>query len=158
MLLQFPGVHFHLDVHDVAMPAPIALLIYHIAREGLMNALKHAQAADFWITVRGDEEFLELQLRDNGLGFDTTLPGPEGHFGMAMMRERAQVGGGSSEVFSVPGQGTTITVKFPTSLLQQEPVAAGTEPAADTPGAHASPGTTGVGEPAADGSRGTVHV
>ena len=154
------GVHFHLDVHDVAMPAPIALLIYHIAREGLMNALKHAQAADFWITVRGDDEFLELQLRDNGVGFDTALPGPEGHFGMAMMRERAQVGGGSSEVLSVPGQGTTITVKFPTSLLQQEPTAeqVGTEPAADTPEAHASPDTSGAGEPAGDGSRGTVHV
>ncbi|MEP6973809.1 MAG: sensor histidine kinase [Actinomycetota bacterium] len=153
------GVHFHLDVHDVAMPAPIALLIYHIAREGLMNALKHAQASDFWIIVRGDEEFLELQLRDNGMGFDTTLPGPEGHFGMAMMRERAQVGGGFSEVFSVPGQGTTITVKFPTSLLRQEPAEpAGTEPGADTPGGHASPDTSGAGEPAADGSRGTVHV
>src|SRR6266513_5466956 len=83
------GVHFHLDVHDVAMPAPIALLIYHIAREGLMNALKHAHASDFWIVVRGDPEFLELQLRDNGAGFDTSMPGPEGHFGMAMMRERA---------------------------------------------------------------------
>ena len=154
------GVHFHLDVADVAMPAPMALLIYHIAREGLMNALKHAQAADFWITVRGDDEFLELQLRDNGVGFDTMLPGPEGHFGMAMMRERAQVGGGSSEVFSVPGQGTTITVKFPTSLLQEEPSTepAGTEPAAGTPEAHASPDTSGTGEQAADGSRGTVHV
>ena len=72
------------------MPAPIALLIYKIAGEGLMNALKHAQASDFWITVRGDEEFLELQLRDNGVGFDSSLPGPEGHFGMTMMRERAQ--------------------------------------------------------------------
>ena len=154
------GVFFHLDVADMALPAPIALLIYHIAREGLMNALKHAQATDFWIVVRGDDEFLELQLRDNGVGFDTTLPGPEGHFGMAMMRERAQVGGGSAEVFSVPGQGTTITVKFPASLLRQEPSAepAGTEPAADTPQEHASPGTSGTGEPAADGSRGTVHV
>ena len=55
-----------------------------------MNALKHAQASDFWIIVRGDEEFLELQLRDNGVGFDSSLPGPEGHFGMTMMRERAQ--------------------------------------------------------------------
>jgi signal transduction histidine kinase len=154
------GVYFHLDVADVAMPAPIALLIYHIAREGLMNALKHAQATDFWIIVRGDDEFLELQLKDNGVGFDTTLPGPEGHFGMAMMQERAEVGGGTAEVFSVPGQGTTITVKFPTSLLQQEPPPepAGTAPAADIPEEHASPDTSGTGEQAGDGSRGTVHV
>jgi signal transduction histidine kinase len=150
------GVHFHLDVHDVAMPAPIALLIYHIAREGLMNALKHAHAADFWIVVRGDPEFLELQLRDNGAGFDTSMPGPEGHFGMAMMRERAQVGGGSFEVFSVPSQGTTITVRFPTSLLQQEPN--GIEPGAGTPSGHASPGTSGTNAQVGDGSLGSVHA
>ena len=150
------GVHFHLDVHDVAMPAPIALLIYHIAREGLMNALKHAHAADFWIVVRGDPEFLELQLRDNGAGFDTSMPGPEGHFGMAMMRERAQVGGGSFEVFSVPSQGTTITVRFPTSLLQQEP--SGIEPGAGTPSGHASPGTSGTNAQVGDGSLGSVHA
>jgi signal transduction histidine kinase len=154
------GVHFHLDVHDVAMPAPIALLIYHIAREGLMNALKHAHATDFWITVRGDDEFLELQLRDNGAGFDSSMPGPEGHFGMTMMRERATIGGGTFEVFSVPDQGTTITVRFPTSLLQQEPPPEppDTEQGAGRTQEHVSPGTSGIGEPAAEGSRGTVPV
>jgi signal transduction histidine kinase len=155
------GVRFHRDVQDVAMPAPIALLIYHIAREGLMNALKHAQADDMWIVVRGDDEFLELQLRDNGRGFDTGAPGPEGHFGMAMMRERAKVGGGTFEVFSVPGQGTTITVRFPTSLLRQQPApgsAAGTGPETGAPPGGVSPDTSAAAEPAADGSRGTVHV
>src|SRR4029079_2581824 len=140
-----------LDIHDVAVPAPIALLIYKIAGEGLLNALKHAEASDFWIIVQGDEEFLELQLRDNGVGFDSSLPGPEGHFGMTMMRERAKIGGGTFEVFSVPGQGTTITVGFPTSLLQQEPSPepSGTEPAGDMPPGDVSPGNIRIAEPAA---------
>ncbi len=56
---------------------------------------------------------------------------------MTMMRERAQIGGGTFEVFSVPGQGTTITVRFPTSLLQQEPAPA---PAESDPGAGVSSG------------------
>jgi signal transduction histidine kinase len=111
-------VKFHRDIEDMSLPAPIALLIYHVAREGVMNALKHAHASDFWISVREREDSIELELRDNGLGFDTAAPGPEGHFGMAMMRERAQVGGGTFEVDSAPGEGTTITVRFPTSLLQ----------------------------------------
>ena len=153
------GVRFHRDIEDVSMPAPIALLIYHIAREGLMNALKHADATDMWVAVREEGGFLELQLRDNGAGFDTSAPGPEGHFGMAMMRERAQVGGGTFEVFSVPAQGTTITVRFPTALLQQEPVSpTDTAPEGDTPPGSASPGTSGGAAPAAEGSRGTVHV
>jgi len=114
------GVAFHRDVQDIALPAPIALLLYHVAREGVMNALKHAQAANVWISVRQRGEFIELELKDDGRGFDTSAPGPEGHFGMAMMRERAQVGGGTIEVASAPGEGATITVRFPTSLLQQE--------------------------------------
>ena len=39
---------------------------------------------------------------------------------MAMMRERAQVGAGTFDVQSAPGEGTTITVKFPSSLLQED--------------------------------------
>lgn len=154
------GVRFHRDIEDVPMPAPIALLIYHIAREGLMNALKHAQASDLWVVVRGDDEVLELQLRDNGIGFDTAAPGPEGHFGMAMMRERARIGGGTFEVSSAPGQGTTITVRFPASLLRQElsPAPSGTGPEAGTSSGNGSPGTSGTGERADAGSRGTVHV
>jgi signal transduction histidine kinase len=113
-------VRFHRDVEDIPMPAPIALLLYHIAREGVMNALKHANASDIWIAVRGVDDQIELQLRDNGDGFDTNQPGPEGHFGMAMMRERAEIGGGTFQVSSVPDDGTTITVRFPMSLLQPE--------------------------------------
>ena len=113
------GVVFHRDVEDIPLPAPIALLVYHIAREGLMNALKHARATDMWISVRERDEFIELELRDNGVGFDTAAPGPEGHFGMAMMRERAKVGGGTFDVKSAPGEGATITVRFPVALLQQ---------------------------------------
>ncbi len=114
------GVLFHRDVEDITLPAPIALLLYHVAREGVMNALKHAHASNVWISVRQRGEFIELELKDDGRGFDTAAPGPEGHFGMAMMRERAQVGGGSIDVLSAPGEGAAITVRFPTSLLQQE--------------------------------------
>jgi hypothetical protein len=95
--------------------------VYHIGREGVMNAMKHAQPRDVWIAVREEDDDIVLSLKDNGVGFDTEAPGPEGHFGMAMMRERAQVGGGRFEVESQPGQGTTITVRFPRSLLQDEP-------------------------------------
>jgi len=154
------SIRFHHDVEDVPMPAPLALLVYHIAREGLMNALKHAQASEIWVTVRGDGEVLELQLRDDGIGFDVSAPGPEGHFGMGMMRERAQIGGGTLEVESAPGEGTTITVRFPISLLRPEPssVPSGTGPEAGSPAAHGSPGTSGIAERADEGSRGSVRV
>ena len=139
------GVVFHSVVEDIPLPAPIALLVYHIVREGLMNALKHARATDMWISVHQRDEFIELELRDNGVGFDTSAPGPEGHFGMAMMRERAMVGGGTFDMQSAPGEGATITVRFPVALLQQEQTDGTGAPAAGSgdvaPGAGVSPGT-----------------
>jgi signal transduction histidine kinase len=137
------NVRFHRDVEDIPLPAPIALLVYHIAREGVMNALKHAHATDMWIAVREQDDMIELQLRDNGVGFDISAPGPEGHFGMAMMSERAQVGGGTFDVESAPDEGATITVRFPTSLLQSQlPGEARTDEAAADRAEGASPGTS----------------
>jgi signal transduction histidine kinase len=150
------SIRFHRDVEDIQLPAPIALLVYHIAREGVMNALKHAQPRDVWIAVREEGEDIVLSLRDNGVGFDTTAPGPEGHFGMAMMRERAQVGGGRFDVESAPGEGATITVRFPTSLLQEEPGAEEPDQRTAAPAEGASPDIPGTTEPAADGSRRSV--
>ena len=113
-------VRFHADIDEVDVPAPIALLLYHNAREGVMNALKHAKASNIWVAVEQQGDEVEMVLRDDGVGFDVEAPGPEGHYGMTMMRERATVGGGSFAIQSVPGEGTTITVRFPTSWLQEE--------------------------------------
>jgi signal transduction histidine kinase len=156
------GMAFHRDVADIDLPAPIALLVYHIAREAVMNALKHAHASDMWITVTEEGDSIELQLRDNGEGFDAAGPGPEGHFGMVMMKERAQVGGGTLEVNSAAGQGTAITVRFPIALLQEAsptpPSGQGSGGGTATPAPGASPGTSGTGEPAGGGSRQAVRA
>jgi signal transduction histidine kinase len=149
------GVVFHRDVHDIALPAPIALLIYHVAREGVMNSLKHAHATDMWITVAEENDDIVLRLRDNGVGFDTALPGPEGHYGMAMMRERAKVGGGSFEVDSVVGEGTTVTVRFPTALLLRDQPT-GNESASANASGHASPDRSGTTSRTDEGSRDSV--
>jgi len=149
------GIGFHHDVEEIDLPAPIALLIFHIAREGVMNAMKHADPSEVWIAVTEADENIVLKLRDNGSGFDTSAPGPEGHFGMAMMRERAKVGGGTLDVASSPDDGTTITVRFPTSLLQRDQDG-GTGSASASSPAHASPGTPRTTTPSAEGSRGAV--
>ena len=134
-------VRFHADVAEVDVPAPIALLLYHNAREAVMNALKHAEAQNIWIEVEPAGDEVQMVVRDDGLGFDTSAPGPEGHFGMTMMRERATVARGAFEVKSAPGQGTTITVRFPTSWLQEGTQSQSEPPAPALPPAGASPDT-----------------
>jgi signal transduction histidine kinase len=149
------AIRFHHDVTELALPAPIALLMYHIAREGIMNAMKHAAPTDVWIAVNESGDDIVMELRDNGTGFDTSQPGPEGHYGMAMMRERAQVGGGRFEVKSAPVEGTTITVRFPTALLQRDQET-DSAPASSSTQARASLGTGGTTLPTDEDSRGAV--
>jgi signal transduction histidine kinase len=148
-------IRFHRDVQNIDLPAPIALLVFHIAREGIMNALKHAEPTDVSVTVAQEGEDIVLRLQDNGTGFDSAAPGPEGHYGMAMMRERAKVGGGSLDVQSAVGQGTTITVRFPIALLQPEQQP-DTEAAAANAPERASPGSPGTTSRSAEGSRDSV--
>lgn len=114
-------IRIETDIEDIDLPAPIALLLYHIAREGVMNALKHSQARNIRISVQPRDGEVELVLEDDGVGFDPEAPPPEGHYGLTMMRERALVAGGSIDVDSAPGKGTTVTVRMPTSWLSGGP-------------------------------------
>jgi len=148
-------IRFHRDVQDIELPAPIALLVFHIAREGIMNAVKHADPTDVSVSVTEQGQDIVLQLDDNGSGFDAGAPGPEGHYGMAMMRERAKVGGGSFHVRSAVGEGTTITVRFPIALLQRDAQPGSEPPSANGP-ERASPDTSGTTSRSAEGSRDSV--
>jgi signal transduction histidine kinase len=141
------AVDFHTDVAEIELPPPIALLVYKIAHEGVMNALKHANAQNVWLTVKREGDLVELVLRDDGEGFDTDTPPPEGHFGLTMMRERALVGGGSFDLKSVEGEGTTVTVRFPTSWLQPEPSAPPASAAGNGAGGGPGMAPTPDGEP-----------
>ena len=106
-------------VVEVSLPPPIQLLIYQIAREAAMNALKHAEPNTIWITLSEKDDGVELQIRDDGKGFDTSAPPPEGHFGSVMMKERAQVTGGTFRIESAVGHGTTVTATFPRVWLEE---------------------------------------
>jgi signal transduction histidine kinase len=107
------------DVVEVSLPPPIQLLIYQIAREATMNALKHAEASTIRISLEEIEDGVKLQIADDGKGFDTSAPPPEGHFGSVMMRERAMVAGGTYSIESEIGAGTNIAVTFPRVWVEE---------------------------------------
>lgn len=107
------------EVVEVPLPPPIQLLIYQIVREAAMNSLKHAEAESILITLRETDDGVELQIRDDGKGFDTEAAPPEGHFGSVMMRERALVAGGKYSIESQPGEGTVISATFPRVWVEE---------------------------------------
>lgn len=111
------GVRMRTSFEDVEMAPPVQLLCYHVAREAVMNAIKHAEASAITITLEPTEEGARLRVADDGKGFDVEAGEPAGHYGLTMMRERAQVSGGEFKIESAEGAGTTVIADFPTSWM-----------------------------------------
>lgn len=90
--------------------------VYRIATEALRNAFRHANASRVEAEIRyGDKQF-RLRVVDDGKGIATTVlsgDGPEGHYGLRGMRERAQLVGGKLAVWSEVGGGTEIELTIP---------------------------------------------
>jgi signal transduction histidine kinase len=87
--------------------------LYHIALEALNNALKHARAQSVRVHLEQGKALVHLQVRDDGIGFETAPLSKRGGFGISGMRERARRIGGTLEITSAPGQGTCVTVDVP---------------------------------------------
>jgi len=107
------GVMFHVHVAEFELWAPLAMVIYHFAREAVENALRHAHADDIWIDVSRHPQAIVVGVQDNGRGFDTDAPTQEGRYGIGLMRERARVAGGELVLKSRLGNGTAISARFP---------------------------------------------
>ena len=89
------------------LPEDIHIAFYRIAQESLNNIQKYAQASHVTIDLIQSNSHLDLRIADNGIGFDTQAV-PPGHYGLKIMKERANDIGGELIVESVIGSGTTI--------------------------------------------------
>jgi two-component system sensor histidine kinase DegS len=86
---------------------------YRLVQEALNNALHHGEAAHIAIEISEEDSALRLRVTDDGKGFDPSAPA--GGFGLIGMRERAELAGGTLELLSTPGGGTTISAVIPTA-------------------------------------------
>lgn len=84
--------------------------VLRIIQEGLTNIARHARASRAEVRVEPADGHLRCMIRDDGVGFD---PARTNGGGLAGLRERVQAAGGTLDIQSNPGAGTTVTATFP---------------------------------------------
>jgi PAS domain S-box-containing protein len=113
------GIPVRYDIGTLTerLPADLELHLFRIVQEALANVEKHARARQVSVVLAVRNRAVELEIEDNGVGFDRKAPRPEGGgrpgLGLANMRERAGQLGGSCQIVSTPGNGTNISVHLP---------------------------------------------
>jgi signal transduction histidine kinase len=110
------GVQVRLLADEWAgLPAPVEENLYRIAQEALNNALKHAGATLVTVMVHADLDGAQLEVIDNGKGFDVACAASKGGLGLLSMRQRAEKLGGRLAIFSTLGEGTRVGVSLTTA-------------------------------------------
>ena len=85
-----------------------------IVAEALINVARHAQAQHAWLKLSRGPDFVEISIRDDGIGFEIAEQSPTGgHYGLLGMRERARLTEGVLEINTLLGRGTTVMVRLP---------------------------------------------
>jgi signal transduction histidine kinase len=95
------------------LPIEAKEVLYRVAQEAAHNTIKHARASTLSFSLERRDGHFTLEVADDGVGFDAGGQFP-GHLGLQSMRERAQRLGGSLDIQSAPGSGTTVRLRVPT--------------------------------------------
>ena len=116
------GIECELSVPDEPpdVDKTSATAIYRIVQEALTNVARHSNATRVEIRVRerGDELFLEVRDDGRGIAFDDVFD-PES-LGLAGIRERADMLGGTARIEGVPGRGTIVSIRMPVAAPGRE--------------------------------------
>jgi len=115
---------------DTRHPEDLETVIYRIVQESLNNVLKHAGSDVAVVDVVEAEGNIAVRVTDEGRGFDTASQATG--FGLVGIRERAGLLGGTAEIASAPGQGTTVTARLPVRRRDADQPRRAPDPAADT--------------------------
>jgi two-component system nitrate/nitrite sensor histidine kinase NarX len=120
------GIHleFANRAPDLCLAAEREVEVFHIVQEALANVCRHAHAQTARLVVERRDGGYEIVVEDDGVGVGansaTDEQGDSGHYGIAIMRERARRLGGELVVEGASGGGTRVRLNFPAALPRSE--------------------------------------
>ncbi|MBS0204085.1 MAG: sensor histidine kinase [Planctomycetes bacterium] len=102
-------------IGDRRLADPVETAVFRIAQEAITNIVKHSHATRASVSIRFNDDTVELDVRDNGCGIpEQYLEGHNGRqLGLTSMKERATLLGGRLTIKSEKGQGTQLSVQIP---------------------------------------------
>jgi signal transduction histidine kinase len=104
-------------VEEEEIPVPLKTVIFRILQEALHNAAKYSRAEHILLSLEEMDRRIVLLIEDKGVGFDVEKVLAEKNnlqgIGLASMRERALLAGGTFSIKTAPGQGTSICAMWP---------------------------------------------
>jgi signal transduction histidine kinase len=110
------AIEQQITIHEESVPNHLKIVIYRVLQESLTNIAKHSNANHITISLAQHNSRINLSVEDNGRGFDvpgmSVDPTIQNGFGLISMRERVELSGGGLEIYSVEGEGTTISATW----------------------------------------------
>jgi signal transduction histidine kinase len=101
-------VQVNVDISGVAIPAAVSATLYRVAQEALRNVERHADAGHATVSLRARPGYAELEIKDDGRGFEGPLEKKRGESGLAAIRERLSLAGGELHIDTARDRGTTV--------------------------------------------------
>ena len=105
---------FAAQPEEVSVADDVALCVFRVTQEALGNAARHSGAREAYVTLRARGRSVELQIEDDGVGFEDGSTRTHAGLGLTSMVERARLVGGTVSVDSSPGNGTRVSLHIPT--------------------------------------------
>jgi len=105
--------HWTNNASDIELSRERASAVFRILQEILTNVLRHARAANLYVRLGRNQNYFELEVRDDGQGITESQRQNSGSLGLLGMKERALLVGGEVHITGKEGGGTTVLVRVP---------------------------------------------
>ncbi|MET0280146.1 MAG: histidine kinase [Steroidobacteraceae bacterium] len=112
-------VHARIEDMDDVVQAVAATHVYRIVQEAINNALKHSAAANLWVEVIRDIAWVEIHVRDDGVGLHDGRAGKPRGLGLISIGERCRMLGATLTVVSNQPVGTHLCLRLPVETLEE---------------------------------------
>jgi signal transduction histidine kinase len=101
-------VRVNVDICEVVIPTAVSATLYRVAQEALRNVERHSDAGRATVSLRARPGYVELEVSDDGRGFEGPLEKKRADSGFATMRERLSLAGGELHIDSPGDRGTRV--------------------------------------------------